>query len=102
MVHVRNLPGQMVDKAVKVIIRGRVQGVGYRDWAERQAQSLGLSGYVRNRRDGSVELVVAGSADRIELMLNLCRQGPRLAQVQDVETADCSWTGNRFEILPTA
>jgi acylphosphatase len=91
----------MVDKAVKAIIRGRVQGVGYRDWTERQARALMLSGYVRNRRDGSVELIVAGSADRIDRMLNLCRQGPRLAQVQDVEIADSSWTGNGFEILPT-
>ena len=91
----------MIDKAVKAVIRGRVQGVGYRDWAERQARALGLSGYVRNRRDGSVELVAAGSVDCIERMLNLCRQGPRLAQVQDIEIADSSWTGNGFEILPT-
>lgn len=92
----------MIDKSVKAIIQGRVQGVGYRDWADRQARALGLNGYVRNRRDGSVELVVAGSIECIERMLNLCRQGPRLAEVQDIEIADSSWTGTGFEVLPTA
>ena len=91
----------MVDKSVKAIIQGRVQGVGYRDWADRQARALGLCGYVRNRRDGSVELVVAGSIENVERMLNLCRQGPRLAEVQDIEIANSSWTGTGFEILPT-
>lgn len=91
----------MVDKSVKAIIQGRVQGVGYRDWADRQARALGLCGYVRNRRDGSVELVVAGSIENVERMLNLCRQGPRLAEVQDIEIANSSWTGTDFEILPT-
>lgn len=91
----------MVDKSVKAIIQGRVQRVGYRDWADRQARALGLCGYVRNRRDGSVELVVAGSIENVERMLNLCRQGPRLAEVQDIEIANSSWTGTDFEILPT-
>lgn len=91
----------MIDKTIKVVIRGRVQGVGYRDWAERQAQALDLRGYVRNRRDGSVELVLAGSGERIERMLHSCREGPRLAQVQDMETSEVSWTGSGFEVLPT-
>jgi acylphosphatase len=91
----------MVDKSVKAIIQGRVQGVGYRDWADRQARGLGLSGYVRNRRDGSVELVVAGSIESVERMLSLCRQGPRLAEVQEIEIANSFWNGTGFEILPT-
>ena len=91
----------MFDKTVKAIIHGRVQGVGYRDWAERQARALGLSGYVRNRRDGSVELVLAGSAERIKQMLDSCRDGPRLARVQDIEASDVSWIGNGFDVLPT-
>jgi acylphosphatase len=91
----------VIEKSVKVIIQGRVQGVGYRDWAERQARALGLRGYVRNRRDGRVELVVAGSIENVERMLDLCRQGPRLAHVQDIEIANSSWTGSGFEILPT-
>jgi acylphosphatase len=91
----------MIDKTIKVVIRGRVQGVGYRDWAERQARALDLRGYVRNRRDGSVELVLAGSGERIEQMINACREGPRLAQVQDIETSEASWAGSGFEVLPT-
>jgi len=91
----------MTDKTVKAIIRGRVQGVGYRDWAERQAHALDLTGYVRNRRDGAVELVLAGSGERIDRMLNSCREGPRLAQVQDIKIAHSSWTGSGFEVLPT-
>ena len=91
----------MIDKAVKAIIRGHVQGVGYRDWAERQARASGLNGYIRNRRDGSVEMILAGAADRIESMLNACREGPRLARVQDIEIADASWTGSGFEVWPT-
>jgi len=91
----------MTDKAVKATIRGRVQGVGYRDWAEGQARALGLGGYVRNRRDGSTELVLTGSAERVAQMLTSCREGPRLAQVRDIETSDISWVGSGFEVLPT-
>jgi acylphosphatase len=90
-----------VSKTVKAIIRGQVQGVGYRDWAERQAIAKGLQGYVRNRRDGSVELVLSGSDEEVESMLELCRQGPRLAVVRDVQVATDRWTGESFEILPT-
>lgn len=91
----------MTEKTIKVVIRGRVQGVGYRDWAERQARALELRGYVRNRRDGSVELVLAGSGERIGQMINACREGPRLAQVREIETSDVSWAGSGFEVLPT-
>ena len=90
-----------MDKTVKATIHGRVQGVGYRDWAERQAIALGLQGYVRNRRDGSVELVLCGSNEHIDAMLNLCRQGPRLAVVSDMEVAPDAWTGEGFRVLPT-
>ena len=63
-----------MNKTVKATIRGLVQGVGYRDWARRQALAIGLKGYVRNRRDGSVELVLCGSEESVETMLNLCRR----------------------------
>ncbi|MGH6874882.1 MAG: acylphosphatase [Aestuariivirgaceae bacterium] len=92
----------MAKKAVKVIIRGRVQGVGYRDWIERQARPAGLAGYVRNRRDGSVELVISGSDSQIAAMLEQCRQGPRLAAVEDLEVLADEWAGEGFSILPTA
>jgi acylphosphatase len=83
------------------MIRGRVQGVGYRDWVDRQAIEIGLKGFVRNRRDGSVELVLSGSEEIVDRMLALCRQGPSLAHVSDVEVSSCDWNGEDFRVLPT-
>ncbi len=70
---------------VHVQISGHVQGVAYRAWTERRAEALGLSGWVRNRADGSVEAVFCGPPDRVETMLADCREGPRLARVDKVE-----------------
>jgi acylphosphatase len=84
------------------MIRGEVQGVGYRDWAQRNAVALALKGYVRNRRDGSVELVLSGPDEQVARMLELCRKGPRLAIVSDIETALSDWIGDGFQVLPTA
>jgi acylphosphatase len=91
-----------VNKVVRAIIRGRVQGVGYRDWAERQALSSGLKGYVRNLRDGSVELVLSGGNEEVDRVLSLCRQGPRLAIVSDIEVSSYGWAGEDFQVLPTS
>ena len=71
--------------AKRLVIRGRVQGVGFREWMIARAQALGLSGWVRNRADGAVEALVAGEADAVEEMMRLCRRGPRLAQVSSIE-----------------
>lgn len=68
-----------------LLIAGRVQGVGYRDWMVREAGRLGLSGWVRNRPDGMVEAVVAGPEPAVEALLTLVRRGPRLARVDAVE-----------------
>jgi acylphosphatase len=68
-------------KAVHLRIEGRVQGVGFRAWTEYEALSRGLRGWVRNRRDGSVEVVIAGEDAAVDAMIEACRQGPRLAQV---------------------
>ena len=62
-------------------IEGRVHGVGYRDWLVREASRLGLYGWVRNRRDGSVEAVVAGDGAAVQALLTSCRRGPSLARV---------------------
>jgi acylphosphatase len=74
---------------VRLRISGRVQGVAYRDWTERQASLLALSGWVRNRRDGSVEAVLSGPEDAVRDMVERCRRGPPLARVaaisQEVE-----------------
>ena len=75
-------------RTVRVRIEGRVQGVGYRYWAERTAAGLGLSGWVRNRRDGSVEAVLSGTPEVLARMLDLCRSGPPAAEVDAVTSAE--------------
>lgn len=73
--------------ARRLRIAGRVQGVGFRDWMLREARQLGLSGWVRNRADGSVEALIAGDEAVVEEMLRRCRGGPRLAVVEAIEEA---------------
>ena len=68
----------------RVSITGRVQGIGYRFWAKRNAETLGLDGWVRNLRDGSVEALFSGAAKEVLEMLARCRQGPFGARVEDV------------------
>lgn len=70
--------------AKRVVIRGRVHGVGFRDWLEARARALGIDGWVRNGADGAVEALVAGDADAVEELLRLCRRGPRAAQVSSI------------------
>jgi acylphosphatase len=74
-----------MDLIVRVVIRGRVQGVGYRAWAEYTAQERGIAGWVRNRRDGAVEALFAGMADDVAAMIEACRAGPPGARVQAVD-----------------
>jgi acylphosphatase len=71
--------------AVRFVIHGRVQGVGYRWWARSEALRLGLDGWVRNRLDGSVELLAAGPAGEVARLLEACRLGPPAAEVTAVE-----------------
>lgn len=68
-------------KSVHVRISGRVQGVWYRGWTVEQAQRLGLTGWVRNRADGSVEAVFQGTDAGVETMVKMCREGPSAARV---------------------
>ena len=69
----------------RVLIRGRVQGVGYRAFAEYAALDHGLQGWVRNRRDGAVEAVFAGPAAAVTAMVEACRRGPPGAHVDAIE-----------------
>ena len=92
----------------RVVVRGRVQGVGYRAWVEYQARRLGLSGWVRNRRDGSVEAVFEGEASIVANMVASCRQGPGSALVDDVADEEANadvlalrCAGEGFSVLPT-
>ena len=69
----------------QVMIQGRVQGVGYRAWVEHQARVRHLEGWVRNRRDGSVEALFAGPRGIVSEMVALCRRGPVSARVEAVQ-----------------
>lgn len=87
-------------KAVQVRVTGLVQGVGFRDWTQREASRLGLCGWVRNERDGSVSAVIAGSESQIATMLERFEQGPRLAAVSGVtsEATDLTELPGDFRI----
>ena len=98
----------MSDTIRHVTIRGRVQGVGYRYFVEQAARSRDLEGWVRNRRDGSVEAVFAGPAEAVTAMIAACRRGPSSARVDALQDE----AGNpdmlnlleareRFSVLPT-
>lgn len=88
----------------RLIVTGRVQGVGYRDWATATGQRLGLAGWVRNRRDGSVEILIVGDDTAVGEMVAACRRGPMMARVDavDVEPVDLDILPEGFTLLPTA
>ena len=98
----------MSDVIRHVTISGRVQGVGYRYFVERKAQSRDLEGWVRNRRDGSVEAVFAGPADAVTAAIAACRRGPSSARVEALQDEianpdmlNLREAGERFSVLPT-
>ena len=70
---------------IRIVLSGRVQGVGFRAWTERRARELGLSGWVRNLRDGTVEALFHGPADAVHEMIGHCRRGPSRARVEVLE-----------------
>jgi len=92
-----------------VAVRGRVQGVGYRAFVEDEAYQRGLRGWVRNRRDGSVEAVFAGPHAAVESMVEACRRGPMAAVVRAVDQREGTMADLRedaaavdsFSVLPT-
>jgi acylphosphatase len=90
--------------ARRLAIHGQVQGVFYRGWTVETARGLGLAGWVRNRRDGTVEAVIQGEAAAVERLITLAGRGPPAARVDRVEAVeidpDESLTG--FSQQPTA
>ncbi len=88
----------------RLTITGRVQGVGFRDWALATALRLGLTGWVRNRSDGAVEALIVGDEERVGQMIQACRRGPPLARVDeiDVDPVDLDILPEGFSRLPTA
>jgi acylphosphatase len=92
-----------------VVIRGMVQRVGFRAWTEYTAVEHGLEGWVRNRRDGSVEAVFAGPSDKVAIMIRACQVGPRGARVTAVDQREGTpddlalrHPDAGFSVLPTA
>ena len=92
-----------------VIVKGRVQGVGYRAWTEHMALRRELEGWVRNRRDGTVEAVFAGPEPEVAAAIEACLRGPPGSWVSAVdaeegeaELLDRRRPGERFSMLPTA
>lgn len=74
----------MTEKRAHVRVRGRVQGVFFRTEARHRARSLGVTGWVRNEPDGSVEAVLEGDGERVDLLVSWCRRGPSGARVDEV------------------
>lgn len=98
----------MSQTIIRVIVTGRVQGVAFRDFVQRRACERNVAGWVRNRRDGSVEAVFAGHPESVAEMVAACRQGPPAARVMGVETAPGTTELLKlgleagFSVLPTA
>ncbi|MEX2009812.1 MAG: acylphosphatase [Dongiaceae bacterium] len=90
------------EKAVTARIRGEVQGVWFRSWTVEEATRRGLRGWVRNRRDGSVEALFAGPAAAVDGMVAACRKGPPLARVAEVETSPADESPPGFRQIPSA
>lgn len=80
-----------------VYVSGYVQGVAFRYTAIRQAKSLGVTGWVRNLRDGRVEVLIEGDELQVNEMIDWCRQGPRSARVTAIQTETLPYTGKFYD-----
>ncbi|HEY3188867.1 MAG TPA: acylphosphatase [Solirubrobacteraceae bacterium] len=72
----------------RIVVRGRVQGVFFRDTTRRRAEALGVAGSARNRDDGAVEVVAEGSVEAVERLVEFLREGPRRAEVSGVDVSE--------------
>jgi acylphosphatase len=92
----------------RVLIRGRVQGIGFRAFIQREARRLNLEGWVRNRRTGTLEAMFAGTPEAVDAIVELCRKGPPGAQIEHfdrraglLEELALREAGQGFAVLPT-
>jgi acylphosphatase len=95
-------------KIVHLMISGRVQGVSYRVWMQREAQARGISGWARNRANGDVEALVSGSPEAVQSLCEICRSGPPASRVDQILIGEASRSAldlmgpkGSFNILPT-
>ena len=84
-------------QALKLIISGKVQKVGYRNWFESQALELGLKGYVRNLPISQVEAIVVGDREKIQEMISRSQQGPAYAEVTDIQQIELDPAEYQFD-----
>ncbi len=84
-----------------LFISGRVQGVGFRLYMQKQARDAGITGWVRNRQDGTVEAVVQGNPEAVDAITHWARHGPPGATVTDIQIADGTGEYATFETRPT-
>lgn len=92
----------MTESAKRIVIHGYVQGVGFRAFAMREASRYSVSGFVRNRADGTVEALAVGTVAEVEFFLAACRKGPPAARVKQVVVEDAQGVvGQGFRQLPT-
>ena len=89
----------MPKKTLRLVIHGRVQGVFFRDSMRREAQMLGIAGWVRNRSDGTVEAAVQGEPADVDAIARWAHRGPQLAQVERVEIEPHEGSYTRFEVI---
>lgn len=90
-----------MNKRIRIVISGRVQGVFFRAETRKQADKYGIKGWVRNRRDGRVEALLEGEAFDIDRMVAWCRQGPPLSHVTDVELFEEPYTAEHDQFTIT-
>ncbi len=87
-------------KSLRIYISGTVQGVFFRSFIKENAEKLNLKGFVRNLEDGRVEIFIEGNLDEVQKMLELCKQGPKHAQIKNLEIKEESFQGFKtFKIL---
>ena len=96
-VSVRVLTASMASKRVQLFIRGRVQGVFFRAATQREARRLGIGGWVKNRNDGSIEIVAEGEEESIKELVGWAQHGPTAARVENVDVRWRGYTGEFAE-----
>jgi len=87
-------------KAVKIIIKGTVQGVFFRNFVKENADNLGLNGFVRNLENGTVEIFIEGDIDNVDDFYKICKKGPKHAVIKDVNMVEAKFQDfKEFKVL---